>query len=99
MWKNADPDLLATAGSIRVAACVVAVEALMAAPVAKGEGIFRKMEGAAAFCLADVAVVDRLSQHDRQPMPTGELRFIGKYNLRIRRFRRTSTELTVFSSM
>lgn len=103
MWKNADPDLLATAASIRVAACVAAAEVLMAAPVAKDEGAFQKMEAAAASPLAGAAgislhgaVEDRLSQHDGRGTSTGAMHFIDTYNLRVRRFRRRSTELTVF---
>lgn len=103
MWKNADPDLLATAASIRVAACAVAAEVLMAAPVAKDEGAFPKTEAAAASPLAGAAgislhgaVEDRLSQHDRPGVSTGAIHFMDKYNLRVRRIRRRSTELTVF---
>ena len=73
MWKNVDPVLLATAASIRAAACAVAVGALMAALVAKGEATFRKTEAAAASYLADAAgtslhgaVVDNLNQHEQQ---------------------------------
>lgn len=85
MWKNADPDLLATAASIRVAACVVGAEVLMAAPVAKDEGAFQKTEAAAASPLAAAAgislhgaVEDRLSQHDRRGMSTGAIHFHGQ---------------------
>ena len=85
MWKNVDLDLLATGALIRVAECVEAVGAVMAVPIAKGGGISRKMVAVVVSCLADAvetslhgAVVDKLSQHNRQKTATRELRFIDR---------------------